>query len=125
MPKVKLEFLQEGMEVEADVKNMDDMLLIPAGCELTARHIKVLNAWGITEICVKVTGEMEDGNDPLKKLSAEELETLTRKVRGRFFQLEDGVAIHQTMLKTMLTRQAKAILARRCGQLTAQTQRAL
>ena len=52
MSRIKTEQLKEGMVVVTDVKNMDDMLLIPAGAKLTSRQIGILQSWGVLEIDV-------------------------------------------------------------------------
>jgi hypothetical protein len=74
MPKVKIASVHEGMVVAADVKNMDSMLLIPAGCALTEKHIDICNAWGITEGQVEAGGGPEDGGDVLQQVPPEVLE---------------------------------------------------
>jgi hypothetical protein len=68
MPRIKTESLQEGMVVSCDVKNIDNMLLIPAGCNLTERQINILQAWGVAEIDIQDSKALEDA-DPLAKLA--------------------------------------------------------
>lgn len=113
MPKIKLDALQEGMVVAADVKNLDDMLLIPSGCELTSRHIKVLQTWGVPEVDVKSVGDNEDHGDPLAKLQPEHAAQLVAEVKGRFWSFDEANAAQQELLKACSRRAARAWLAGR------------
>ncbi len=110
MPNAKLESLQEGMIVTLDVRNMDDMLLIPAGCALTGRQIVILNAWGIAEIQVEARGDSEDLADPLQQLPPETLEQLTRELQAAFWEPGDGSPVQQEVFNLVLRRQAKQAL---------------
>ena len=46
-----------------DVKNIDDMLLIPAKTLLSGRQINILKAWGVGEIDVEASDLIEN-QDP-------------------------------------------------------------
>lgn len=107
MPRVKLDAVTEGMLVAADVKNMDDMLLIPAGCELSARHIKILRTWGISEI--QIDGE-EKNSTTLLKISPEVLQRLDAELRKLFWQFDAGSAAQQEIFKLALRRRARAAI---------------
>jgi len=50
MAKVKIKDLEVGMYVAADVCDLNGRFLINAGCELTDKNIKALNAWGVISI---------------------------------------------------------------------------
>jgi hypothetical protein len=110
MPKVKIDDLQEGMIVAADVRNIDDMLLLPAGAELTARHLKVLRSWGITEVTVQATHEAEDASDPLRRIPPEALARIEAALREIFYKFEPAQALPQTVFRLMLLRQARRAL---------------
>ena len=86
MPKVKIASVHEGMVVAADVKNMDNMLLIPSGCALTEKHIDICNAWGITEVQVEATGAPEDGGDVLQQVPPEVLEKVRAELAETFWE---------------------------------------
>jgi hypothetical protein len=111
MPKVKLDALQEGMVVTSDVKNLDDMLLIPAGCTLTEKHIDILRAWGIPEVQVESAGESAEAADPLQLLSPEGLASLEVEVRKRFWKFDETSPVQCEMLRLVLRRQARHLLA--------------
>lgn len=90
-----------------DVKNMDNMLLIPAGCVLTERHINVFNAWGITEVQVESGGDTEDAGDILKQLPPETLEQLRNELSGIFWDPIDKNVVQAEMFDLVLRRKAK------------------
>lgn len=100
MARVKVDALSEGMVVAADVKNMDDMLLLPAGCELTARHIKVLRTWGISEI--QVEGGGPSGSTTLLKVAPEILENLRAELKALFWPGDHDAPAQQEIFRLAL-----------------------
>jgi hypothetical protein len=111
MPRIKTESVQEGMVVAGDVKNIDGTLLIPAGCTLTERQINILQAWGVGEIEVQNSAMIEDA-DPLSKLPPEVVARLTAEIRGRFFQPDDANPVFAEIVKLMLQRRARKLVAK-------------
>ena len=110
MPNVKLESLQGGMIVTVDVRNLDNMLLIPAGCALTGRQIDILRAWGIAEIQVEACGDFEALADPLERLPPERLDQLTRDLKAAFWEPPDEGPVQQEVFNLILRRRAKQAL---------------
>jgi hypothetical protein len=108
MLRIKSELLQKGMVVANDVKNIDGMLLIPAGCTLTERQINILQAWGVAEIEIQNSDAIGD-TDPLTRLTAEQLEKLTAEVRGRFWCPDETNPVHEEIFKLILRRRAGKI----------------
>ena len=107
MAKVKTEQLKEGMVVAAEVKNMDNMLLLPAGCKLSEKHIEIFQAWGITEINVESAEGVSEPEDPLARLSPEEAQQLTEDTRKLFWQIDDQEPIQMEVFNLVLRRRAK------------------
>ncbi len=108
MAKLKIDQLQAGMVVTADVKNIDDVLLVPAGCTLSERHIRILRTWGIPEAHVK-TGREEGTGSQIGESSAVELPPeLIQKIKARFWDLDEANAVHQEILRLVLRREQKA-----------------
>jgi hypothetical protein len=107
MPKVKLDAVTEGMTVAADVKNMDDMLLVPAGCVLTARHIKILRTWGISEI--QTDGE-EQTSTTLMTIAPEVLHRLEDELLSTFWEFDATSPAQNEIFKLALRRRARAYL---------------
>ena len=111
MPRIKTELLQEEMVVTSDVKNIDNMLLIPAGCKLTARQIGILQAWGVSEIDVaSVAGDND--TDQLAKLSDEELQSLSTEVRSCFWKADDDDPVFKELFQIIMRRRANRPKAR-------------
>jgi hypothetical protein len=81
--------------------------LIPAGCELNARHIKVLRTWGIAEI--QVNGE-EQSSTTLLKIAPEVLARLEGELSKLFWDYDKGAVVQQEVFKLALRRRARAIL---------------
>jgi hypothetical protein len=105
MPRIKTELLQEKMVVAKDVKNIDQMLLLPAGCELTGRHIGILQAWGVAEIDVESAGSVN--SDPMLLLSPEKLAKLTEEVKATFWKADEADPVFAELFKLVLRRRAK------------------
>jgi hypothetical protein len=98
------------MIVTLDVRNLDNMLLIPAGCALTDRHINILSAWGIAEIQVEDRGDSEDSADPLQQLPPEMLEQITQELQAAFWEPAGASPVEQEVLNLVLRRRAKHVL---------------
>jgi hypothetical protein len=108
MPKVKTDQLKEGMIIQADVKNLDDMLLLPAGCELTPKHIKILNAWGIGEVMVESSDAIEEAPNPLARFSPEDRAQLEAELKARFWNFNPEDPIQKEAFRLALIRQARS-----------------
>ena len=107
MPKLKIEQVKEGMVVGSDVKNIDSMLLVPAGCTLTERQVNILNSWGVTEVDVVAAEGCED-SDPLAKVSAEELERLKAEITARFWKVDEKNPVFMEIFKLALQRRIQS-----------------
>jgi hypothetical protein len=109
--RVKSEELSPGMVVAREVKNIDGMLLAPAGCELSERQIGILQAWGIAEVEVEASEEQAKARDPLAQLPPETLAKITTELRALFWRPDDFGPVPAEIFKLMLLRQAKRALA--------------
>lgn len=107
MPKVKIDAVKEGMVVSADVKNIDSMLLVPAGCTLTERQIDILNAWGVAEIEVVLAEGCADA-DPLANVSPEELAKLTAEIKARFWKVDETNPVFMEIFNLVLQRRLRS-----------------
>jgi hypothetical protein len=110
MKKLRIEQLQEGMVVEAEVRNMDGTVLLPAGAVLTRRFIDILSAWGVPEVCVKSTDDAEERTDPLARLMPGELARLQEETRSLFWSLDESSAVQQEVFQQILRRKARRLL---------------
>ena len=109
MPKLKIERLREGMVVAADVLNMDQMLLLPAGCTLAQKHIAILQAWGVTDVEVMAADDLGDNSDPLAKLPPEEVARLTAATRALFWQLDETSPVQTEIFQLILRRAVRRV----------------
>lgn len=98
------------MVVARDVKNIDGMLLVPSGCQLSERQINILQAWGVTELEVEAGEEMAKSHDPLAQLPPETLARITTELRARFWKPDDFGPVPAEIFRLMLLRQARHIL---------------
>lgn len=97
------------MVVANDVKNIDDMLLIPVGCVLSERQINILQAWGVAEIEVQNSDAIAD-TTPLKSLSPERAEKVAAEIKGRFWSADELNPVHREIFNLILNRRAAKIL---------------
>ena len=82
MAKIKVKSLQVGMTLSADVCDPNGRFLLGNGCELSEKHIKALNAWGV--ISVEINDEdMPEGGDKIE-ISPEVYEAIEKQVNARF-----------------------------------------
>ncbi len=111
MPKLKLDALREGMVVAVEVRNLDDMLLLPAGGTLTARQIDILRSWGVAEIQIQATDEAPSNTDPLLQLAPGVAETLAEETKARFRGFDPNNPVQQELFRLALRRRARQLLA--------------
>lgn len=72
MARIMLDQVQIGMVLEQPVTNSNGRVMIPAGCELSEKHIKAMKMWGVVDVSVK-GGEAEA--TPGTDIGATELES--------------------------------------------------
>lgn len=82
MAKIKVNDLEVGMTLTADVCDQNGRFILGEGCELTQKHLKALNAWGI--ISVEISGDELPEKIVLAELSPEIYKTLEDQVNARF-----------------------------------------
>jgi hypothetical protein len=109
MPVVSVDDLEAGMLLAEEVRDQQGRLLIQAGTELTDRHLRAFQLWGILSVKVRA-GDAEPDPDDLP-LSAEHLAAGEALVRGR---LRDTEVSHPFMAE--LIRLCTEREARRLGQ---------
>jgi molybdopterin biosynthesis enzyme len=108
--RIKSEALQPGMVVAREVKNIDGMLLVPAGCELTERQINILQAWGVVEVDVESSAQIAQAHDPLAQLPPETVARLTAELRARYWKPDEFGPVPAEIFRLMLLRQARRLL---------------
>ncbi len=113
MARVKVESLQVGMRVVGDIKNQDNMLLIPAGCTLTDKHIDLLRSWEIPEVEAELPAENDHPEDVLARLPEDLLGQLKTELEKRFWHFEAGNPVYEAVFKRALLRLARETLSGR------------
>ncbi len=98
------------MIVARDVKNLDGMLLAPAGCELSERQIDILQSWGVEELEVEASEDQVKAHDPLAQLPPEIVAKLSDDLRARFWKPDEFGPVPAEIFKVMLLRQARLAL---------------
>ena len=53
MAKVRIKYLKLGMVLASHARDPNGRLLLPAGEEITDKHIRTLKAWGIAEVDIE------------------------------------------------------------------------
>lgn len=83
---IPAEDLAPGMVLAEEVRDQQGRLLMPAGTELTERHLRAFQLWGIRS--VRVFGAGGSQGDPVPELTPAQLAEGEAIVRARF-QLHD------------------------------------
>lgn len=93
---VPMDKLRAGMEVAADVNNLNGVLMVARGTVLTERHLRILKMWGIESI--EIAGG-EDGPPP-DRTESEYPTELLRVAESRVDQrLKHVVVNNKTLAK--------------------------
>lgn len=82
MTKIKVKELEPGMTLSADVHDQHGRFLLGKDCQLTEKHLQVLNAWGV--ISIEVVGENLSINPGLNDVSSENYQAIDEQVKTRF-----------------------------------------
>jgi hypothetical protein len=109
MPKIRTEALRAGLVVATEVKNMDNMLLVPAGCVITEKHISILSAWGISEVEVEAGEGVEEVRDILEQLAPERVKELSEGLAAVFWDPVDKHPVQAEVFKLALRRKAQQL----------------
>jgi hypothetical protein len=105
---VKTEQLQAGMVAATDILNSDGMLLLPGGCRLTERHIRILKSWGIPEVMVHGTADPAvPVATPVSPPPVDLPPEVVAEVKARFWSFEEANPAHQELLRLLLVRRAR------------------
>ncbi len=103
MTKVKIENLRAGMILAADIKNMDDVLLAPAGCEVSDRFINIFQTWGINEVQIEGAEDAQEAVEVEVTVTPEILD----EMKAQFWSLDETNPVHVEILNIMARRLAR------------------
>ena len=97
MSWLTVEELFPGMKLGQDVFNKRGVLIIAEGVELTNKHINILKTWGILEVNIVGTEEVDKESDSAKEeeLGQEILRNIDDFLDKRFAQAGDSEIIKE------------------------------
>jgi len=81
---LNLNDLKEAMVLAADIKNKHGNILIKEGSTLTAKHILLMKAWGVTEAEVVGFDKDQVEKEEMHALSPEIIEAIEKELRAVF-----------------------------------------
>ena len=82
MTKIKVKDLQIGMTLITDVCDPNGRFLLGTGCELSEKHVKALNAWGV--ISVEISDDDVPEDQKKIEVSPEIYNAIEKQVKVRF-----------------------------------------
>ncbi len=80
---VSINKLLPGMKVLRDVRSVNGTVLLAAGTEIAAQHIRVLRMWGVEGVAVKGQEDTEAHHSKVKVVDAEVLQAAQNQVDQR------------------------------------------
>jgi hypothetical protein len=104
---VSVDDLEVGMVLAEDVHDQQGRLLLPSGSELTERHLRAFQMWGI--ISVKIRGNGEEAPEPV--VSPEILAEADRRIRERFRLHDLEQPVIAEVFRFAVDREARLIAA--------------
>lgn len=89
MAIIPIDSLSAGMQLKSDVCDRSGRMLLPAGGELTERHLKIFRTWGVLEADIEDGGSL-DAPQPLARVDVDpaRLAAAEEAVR-RLFRMND------------------------------------
>lgn len=105
MAYLTVDQVREGMVLAAPVTDRRGRLLIPAGKELTERHVEALRMWGVSHVEIDGDGPdaEESGFDPEVQAEAE------RRVAERFGDARGRHAFLDALFTHAVAAEARAL----------------
>ena len=95
------------MVLAEDVHDQQGRLLLPSGSELTERHLRAFQMWGI--LTVKVRGAGEEPSEPV--ISPEILAEAEARVRQRMHNNDLALPVIAEILRFAVQREARLLAA--------------
>ena len=100
MISLKLSELKPGMMLAKPVFNLQGVLLLDEGTELSEKNIWILKSWGVTQVWVEGEGEAEKNR---VELESDVKEFIEKELKDKFCEvLEDQVMVEIMRAATKL-----------------------
>ena len=113
MPLVRIEDLETGLLIAADVRDSYGRLLIKAGICISAKHLQVLKMWGIHEVDIEQDGQLtsakERSSAPGQRYSASVLSQAEAEISRRFLLTDSEDPVIQELRALCLQRTIREI----------------
>ena len=100
------------MEVAADVMNLNDMLLMPKGTVLTARHVRLLKTWGVESLQIVDTSVVAEEEEAPLEMTPEVLDASEKHVAKRFKLITSKLSIVDKLRRMATQKDAQRRLVR-------------
>jgi hypothetical protein len=95
------------MELTREVCNAQGMCLLMAGTVLTARHLKMLRAWGVTQVVI--AGRPGAPERPARATDGRDRQALTAELQRMFGTLVDDPRMAEIFRVALLLRGTRAL----------------
>jgi hypothetical protein len=106
MAFVTAEQARAGMVLAAEVTDRRGRLLIPAGNELTDRHVQALHMWGVTHL--EIEGD-EPEDEAMAAISPEVIEMAEAQTAQRFAELDTDHPFVAALRHCVVRRRAETL----------------
>ena len=110
MGNIGLADVQSGMVLRADVVATGDRLLLKAGTQLTADHLRICRMWGVVEVDVEGISRADLSARAAARLAPSDLAAVEARVRAVFRHTDRGHPVIDELVRLTTLR-----LIRRAG----------
>lgn len=103
---VNIDNLSAGMVLKSDVCDRSGRMLLPAGVELTEKHLQIFRAWGVVE--AEIVGDSDgDGTAPgIEEIDSEALAAAEALVKPLFLHNDLEHPAIKELLRICIARRA-------------------
>jgi len=106
MANIRVKDLEVGMNLADDVCDLNGRFLIAKDCELTAKHIKALNAWGVISVEIYGDNTESENGESETEITSEEFDRFHKKLSSEFIHND----LEHPFIAELITEVTKYIL---------------
>ena len=96
MIAVSVHKIKDGMVPAKDIKDQTGRLILASGNEITRKHIKIFQAWGITEVTIQDDGTETESQNVAKTIEVPE--EIEKEVSELFLHMDHN---HPAVIELM------------------------
>jgi putative nucleotidyltransferase with HDIG domain len=119
---VIIDELVPGMTVAEDIYDRNGRFLLSEGVKLTAKHLRVLKVWGITEVHIAGAKKRDSSASEISELSPELIREASEIVAKRFLRMDMENEVVRELFRLCTIRQAHLTLEKNQGKLADEAQ---